>query len=306
MASNIKLRIYENKKFKTSGGLHKFEVDIAIPSFYCSPVNFFCMSLIIMAVFDTEKNGRSEYTEKTLYSLNNTVDFSKHNLVIIDNASCEKTKSKLNDFFLDGNGKFFGAKKPTLITLSENIGTARAINLGIKLRKNGEHIIKIDNDVVIKDIDWADQMEEVIKIDPAIGIVGLKRKDLRQTPYDPDPNFRSELRQLPHNPGEPWIIIEETQDIMGTCTMLSSKLIDTIGGYVSPMVYAFDDTIYNLRAGLAGFKKCFLPHIDIEHIDTGNNPYSQEKIAIANEAWPKYHKLHQAYIDGTRPLYEEI
>lgn len=102
------------------------------------------------------------------------------------------------------------------------------------------------------------------------------------------------------------MIVEVTNDIMGTCTMLSSRLLDTIGGYFQGdgVVYSFDDTLLNLRAGLARFKKCFLPHIDIDHIDTGLNPYSQEKIQLANKAWKGYHELHKAYITGERPLFE--
>lgn len=250
-----------------------------------------------MAVFDTEENGRSEYTELTIESLIRTVDFEKHKTVIIDNASCKRTKDIL---------KLLNKDNFTIITLSENIGTAGAINMGLKLRKTGENCVKVDNDIVIHQSGWIDEMDEVILREPSIGIIGLKRKDLRQTPYDADPQFRSALFQLSHDPGQRWIIVEVTNDIMGTCTMLSSRLIDTIGGYAQPKCYGFDDSLLNLRAGLAGFKKCFLPHIEIEHLDNGQNKYSQEKISIANTAWPEYQAWHQEYVDGTRRLYEEI
>lgn len=258
---------------------------------------FKIMALIAMCCHDTEDNGRTEYTRRTLESLMFTVDWSKHRLVIIDNNSCEATKQLIKNWKLP---------EWIVITLSENIGTARAVNRGIKLRNNGESVCKLDNDVVIHIADWLDELEEVVARDKSYGIVGLKRKDLRQTPYDADPNFRSELIQIPHELGQRWIVVEVTSDIMGTCTLLSSDLLDKLGGYAQPLVYAFDDTLMNLRAGLAGFKKCFLPHIDLDHIDTGSNPYSQEKIKIANDAWPIYHEWHEAYINGKRPLFEEI
>jgi GT2 family glycosyltransferase len=269
------------------------------------------MALICMAVYDTEENGRSEYTERTIKSLSQTVDWSRHRLVIIDNSSCEETKNKLSNLKAISNtalaGNFgYRILGVTIITLSENIGTARAINMGIKLRNPGEHIIKIDNDVEIYSSGWVDEMEEVIQRDQTIGIVGLKRKDLAQYPTNPDLTFKSELRMLNHVPGQRWIVVEECADIMGTCTMLSSKLLDTIGGFAQPLCYAFDDTLMSLRAGLAGFKKCFLPHIEIDHIDTGANPYSQEKVKIANDAWPEYHVWHDAYCTGKRSLYEQI
>lgn len=251
-----------------------------------------------MAVFDTEENGRSEYTERTLESLMYTVDLcNEHRLIIIDNNSCDKTKKIL---------EAYTNPSCSVITLTENVGTAHAINMGIKLRTPGEHIIKIDNDVVIHSSGWVDEMEEAIGRDPAIGIVGLKRKDLAQYPTNPNLTFKSELRMLDHAPGQRWIVVEECADIMGTCTMLSSKLLDTIGGFAQPLCYAFDDTLMSLRAGLAGFKKCFLPHIEIDHIDTGANLYSQDKIKIANDAWPEYKIWHESYCTGERSLYEEI
>lgn len=255
-----------------------------------------------MAVYDTEENGRSEYTKRTLDSLKQTVDFNKHRLFLVLNRCCDLTVNfviEWSNLMKDNNGY-------TLVFLQKNVGTARAVNMGIRMLKPGENVIKIDNDVVINSSGWVEEMEEVIARDPSIGIVGLKRKDLRQTPYDVDPQFRSELRQLPHEPGERWIVVEETNDIMGTCTMLSSALIDKVGGYMQYGVYGFDDTLMNLRAGLAGFRKCFLPHIDIDHIDTGEGIYSIEKQQLAAIAWPEYHKLHAAYCDGSRPLFEEI
>ena len=252
-----------------------------------------------MAVYDTEENGRTEYTKKTLDSIWVNIEFDKHRLVIIDNNSCYETKRIFTYF------KTLGLKFD-LITLSENVGTARAINMAIKLRQPNEPVVKIDNDVVINSRDWVEEMEEVLRREPKIGIVGLKRKDLCQTPWHENEDFRSYPTLLPHEPGQTWIMVEKTKDIMGTCTMLSPQLLDALGGYVQYGVYGFDDTILNLRAGLAGFEKCFLSHIEIDHLDTGDNPYSEIKRQQAAEAWPEYHKLHLAYCSGTRPLFEEI
>ena len=54
------------------------------------------MSLISMAVHDTVENGRTEFTRRTLESLSDTVDWENHRLFIIDNNSCEKTKTLLH------------------------------------------------------------------------------------------------------------------------------------------------------------------------------------------------------------------
>jgi GT2 family glycosyltransferase len=266
------------------------------------------MALIIMCCYDTEENGRSEYTERTLRCLGETVNWNKHRLIVVDNGSCDATKvilSRIKNAPETGN---FGVRLPgmSIITNTTNLGTARAINQGIKLRNPGEHCIKIDNDVVIHQSGWVDELEEAIERDPTIGVLGLKRKDLCQTPYHADPDFRSELIQLPHEPGQRWIVVEKSRDVMGTCTMLNWRMLDVLGGFQDCSLYGFDDTLLNLRSLLAGFWNAFLPHIDIDHIDRADNEYIQEKQKVAAEAWPKYHEMHKGYLDGSLPLKVEI
>jgi GT2 family glycosyltransferase len=256
------------------------------------------MALLVMAVYDTEENGRLEYTKETLLCLRDTVDWEKHRMVISDNGSCDESKNIILTY-----GSLIGAH---VIHNGENLGTAKGVNKGLALRKPQEYCIKLDNDIKIHSSGWVDEMEEAIERDPNIGVLGLKRKDLRQTPHDPDPDFRSELIQLPHKHGERWVVVERSRDIMGTCTMLNWRLIDKVGGYATPYVYSFDDTMMNLRSILAGFYNAFLPHIELDHIDRGDNGYVKQKQEIAAQSWPEYHKWHQQYIDGVRPLYETI
>lgn len=256
------------------------------------------MATIVMAVFDTEENERSEYTDQTMISLLKTVDFNKHRLIVVDNNSCALTKRLLERYKFITDGM-------TIITNPTNVGTARAINQGIKLRRDGENVVKIDNDVVIHSEGWVDEMEEAIRRDPTIGVLGLKRKDLRQSVHDPDPNFRSEYVELPHVAGERWITVEATNDIMGTCTMLNSALLDKVGGFFQGEgnTYGFDDNLMCLRSKLAGFYNAFLSHISIEHIDRGDNPYVQVKHQQAAKYWGTYMQLHEEYCNGSRPIY---
>lgn len=250
-----------------------------------------------MCCHDTNENDRSKYTASTIACLAISVDWRKHRLVVIDNASCRATKHLLSNFLKER------IPNVTVITNEENFGTAKAINMGIKLRSQGEHVVKLDNDVYIKSGDWVDDLEEVIQREPSIGIVGLKRKDLCQTPWHTDPDFRSEGWMLPHESGQRWIWVERSKDIMGTCTMLSSKLLDKLGYYEQPTCYGLDDSLINTRSLLAGFQNVFLPHIEIDHLDTGGTEYTEQKKQWAAEAWPIYHEWHKGYCDGTRPLY---
>lgn len=257
------------------------------------------MSLIVMACYDTKENGRSEFTEKTLESLLHTVDFDKHEAIIVNNVSCERTYQLIESFV------YRAGENVQAIHLPENQGTAKAINLGWSRRKAGQHCVKIDNDVVIHSRGWVDEMEEAIRREPKIGIIGLKRKDLMECTTFPDPNFRSVLIQLPHVAGERWIIIEAARGIMGTCKMVNSALLDTIGYLYQPTVYGWDDSLYSCRSELAGFINCFLPHIEIDHIDPGGTDYTKWKQDHAGETISIAQQLKNEYLNGIRPIYEQ-
>jgi GT2 family glycosyltransferase len=251
------------------------------------------MAMIAMAVFDTEENGRTEYTAKTLETLYLTVNTRKHRIVIVDNGSCEATQKLLNK-----------AARIEVIRLHENIGTAKAVNKAWQLRKANENCVKMDNDVVIHSRDWVEDMERAIKLDPAIGIVGLKRKDCWEEPSRTD-FYKSSLEMLPHVPGEPWLVVERVNHVMGTCQMFNSALLDKIGYLYQPRLYGFDDALAAIRCQVAGFYSCFLPHIEIDHIDTGATAYQGWKEKHAGEDMAEYNRLKNGYLSGTIPVYSE-
>lgn len=249
------------------------------------------MALISMCCHDTEENGRTELTRRTLESLEKTVDHSKHRLFIIDNGSCNATKDLLSG--LDC----------TVITLPENIGTARAINLAWAKRNPGEHCIKCDNDVVIHQSGWVDEMEEYIANDPFIGQIGLKRKDCWEWPGHEHLDWRSELAMLPHVGGDKWRIVEKVKHVIGTCVMHSSALLDKVGYLYQPSRYGYDDVIMSHRSHLAGFYNCFMPHVNIDHIDDGNTPYQEWKEKHAGEHTQQMIDLVHAMIRGEKSIY---
>lgn len=261
------------------------------------------MALIVMCCYDTLENKRTTLTSQTLESLYKTVDFNRHKIIIVNNNSCEETKQTIDSFVYRVN-EFVCNDAAQAIHLTQNIGTAKAINLGWSKREPGQHCVKIDNDVVIHSKGWVDEMEEAIRRAPHIGIIGLKRKDLIECTTHETPEWRSELWQLPHEPGERWIAIEVVKGVMGTCKMVNSKLIDAIGYLSQPTVYGFDDSIYSCRSSLAGFINCFLPHIEIDHIDLGGDAYTEWKRKHAGQTISYAQQLIAEYQRGVRPLYE--
>lgn len=259
------------------------------------------MTLIAMAVHDTEENNRTEYTRKTINSLIETVDWYQHRLIIVDNASCYKTKALL-EWLINSSSL---EKDIQVITNKENIGTARAINKAWAFRKPGEYLVKMDNDVEIHYTGWLEDMQEAIERKPTLGIVGLKRKDLMENPYRNDA-WKSSLEMLPPFKEARWMVVENVEHCMGTCTMFNPKLIDKIGGLMQPGMYGFDDTLASVRAKLAGFTNAFLPHIEIDHIDTGGDAYTQWKRDYAGENAREFYRMKEGLINGTIPIKVEL
>jgi GT2 family glycosyltransferase len=264
------------------------------------------MSLITMCCHDTIENGRGEYTRQTLDCLFETVDHSKHRIIIVDNNSCSATKDMLYHFAVTKRGDYYhtGFNNRTVITLGTNIGTSRGLNQAWQYRQPGEHVIKIDNDVVIHSKTWIEEMEEAIERKPDIGILGLKRKDIIQTTWHPDPTYRSSLVMLPHEPGQRWINFEQTADVIGTCTMFNHRLLDKVGYSWQPGLYGFEDVLFCHRSHLAGFVNGFLNHINMDHIDRGGNGYIDWKQKVSGEKVEEMIQVFRDYVSGKRPIYE--
>lgn len=252
------------------------------------------MALIAMACYSTEENKKDECLEKTLESLSRTVDFNKHRLIISVNSIANDTLYLFS---------YFQDIIEEVIFNNSNLGTAQAINKVWQKRHEGEYIIKMDDDVVIHQTEWVDLMAEAIRRDNKIGIIGLKRRDLIQTTWHSDPHFRSSLKMLPHDAGQKWLYVEETGDIMGTCTMYNPALLDKIGYLRQIKKYGYDDNIACHRSHLAGFYNCFLTGIDIEHIDNGGTPYQDWKHKHSGECTQDFIKLVHDMIAGKESIY---
>ena len=253
------------------------------------------MALIAMCCHDTEENGRSEFTWKTLMSLRDTVDTDRHQIVVVNQNGCAEAVEILA---LARTYLHFHQ-----IDLPENIGTAKGINMAWRMAKSGQNLIKMDNDCVVNQKGWVDLLEEAIRRVPSIGIIGLKRNDLMESTFRND-FWKSELRELPHNPGELNMYVEVVNHVMGTCQMYNSALIDKIGGlYQMDGLYGFDDSLASVRSHIAGFTNCFLPYIDIDHIDPGDNPYQKWKEEYSGALMSKYQETVKLMQCGETSIY---
>jgi hypothetical protein len=162
----------------------------------------------------------------------------------------------------------------------------------------------MDNDVRFHESGWLDNLEECVNIDPRIGIIGLKRKDLAETPHAPAGDWNhSDLIMLPHTPGHRWLIVEKAAHVMGTCQLYNSALLDKMGYLVQFGKYGLDDCLAAIRCAAAGFYSCFYPHYEIDHLDPGDTPYQGWKEAEAKKRFPAFGKLRHAYLHEGKSVY---
>jgi GT2 family glycosyltransferase len=254
-------------------------------------------AILCMAVYDTDDNKRTEYTEKTIYSLLKTANLVDNKLIIIDNNSCQKTKLLYNDI-LNTYSPYFNIE---VIYNDENEGTASAINKGIRTRVENQYIVKIDNDVEIFKKGWVEDMIYCFEKDETIGVLGLKRPDIPNCPTSKE--YPTKLEFLKRELGDPWHVIEWCDDIIGTVHMYSPKLLKEVGYLWQPSCYGFDDVLMSERSLIAGFRNAFYPSVHIEHIDTTPNPYWDYKRKQAGLYLSQITGIIESYKNGTRSIY---
>lgn len=207
------------------------------------------MALIVQCWYCTEDNGKIKYAKECIESLFDTVDLKKNRLIIVNNSQWQPAIDYLNAI---------KKKNVSVIHQSENIGTARGINLGLYQRKPKEVVIKCDDDLTWSISGWVELMESEIAKNPNIGILGLKRDDV--------------YGQMIEDGDLLWC-----HDIMGTCTAYNPLMIDTIGGLLQFSNYGFDDCVYSVRSEAAGFKNAFMKNIKITNLDEGGTAYTEWK-----------------------------
>ena len=250
--------------------------------------------IICVAVYDTDQNNRTEYTEATIYSLSETINTDTTKVVFIDNDSCNKTKSLLK--------KASNTYPFHVITNIINVGTAEAINQAIhQYAKPDDYVVKLDNDVTFGRSGWADEMKEMIEAFPTIGVLGLKRKDLPNQPTSIP--YPTSLEFIPHNLGDKWRVLEVCDDVIGTCHMYNPLLREKVGYLWQQGVYAFDDVLMCARSSVAGFINGFYPCVDIEHLDRGATPYTEWKRRVAGKYLDSIRGIIDSYQDGSRSIF---
>lgn len=184
--------------------------------------------------------NRLAFTRQAMESLSRVRDFP-HTLTVVDNHSTDGSAAYLSD--LHDRGVI-----DDLFLLDENLGTARAANIGWLHGPPALYFLKYDNDIVMKKENWLSAMVEVLDRSPRIGVVGY--------------NF--EARSYPTEVVEgSEVMVRHKDNIGGACLMVPKRTERLIGYWCQDYgLYSEDDFDYCARVRAAGLLNAYMPDAD--------------------------------------------
>jgi GT2 family glycosyltransferase len=179
--------------------------------------------------------NRLDFTKLTVDSLKKTKGYP-FILTVIDNNSKDNTKEYLKDLWKEGVVK-------NLLLLEDNLGVAKAANLGWKL-EDDSYYIKFDNDVTFEDSNWLEPMVEIINDVVEIGILAYKFEQQ---------NFPLKIfgkHQIQH---------KVNGAIGGACVMIPKRTHEKLGYWREDyQKYGEEDADFSFRAYYDGFTLAYM------------------------------------------------
>ncbi|HAH71047.1 MAG TPA: hypothetical protein DCL74_04865, partial [Succinivibrionaceae bacterium] len=132
---------------------------------------------VIMPVYNTKIEFLKEAVQSIIHQ-----NFDDFELAIVDNGSSDKDVRE----FLNSQKD----QRVQVLTLSQNIGPAKARNYAIK-NSNGKHIAFMDSDDVALPSRLKEEFE-YLEYHPATALVCSRTKVLSKEPFDQFKNFSSD------------------------------------------------------------------------------------------------------------------
>ena len=245
-----------------------------------------------------------KYLEETINSLREKANDISYEIIIVDNNSNKDEESYI---FLD---KLLEQNNITVIKSEENLGFAKANNIGMELAK-GRNFLILNPDVtfhnnVIKILsDYLDNNETVGMVGPKVlNIDGsFQQPCLRGKPYPKDTLFHliGLAKAFPKcealNGYALWHLnrdeINECGALSGCCMMLKKSLYEEIGGMDEQFFMYQEETDWGLRTAKAGYKIVYNPNAEITHYQgVTTKKIKVKSIWIFTQSMMKFFKKH--------------
>lgn len=260
--------------------------------------DFFDVSIIMV------NWNAGKYLEETINSVSGKTQNLSFEIILVDNNSDKDEESYI---FLD---KLLEQNNVTVIKSEENLGFAKANNIGMELAK-GRNFLILNPDVtfhnnVIKILsDYLDNNETVGMVGPKVlnPNGSFQQPCLRGKPYPKDTLFHliGLAKAFPKcealNGYALWHLnrdeINECGALSGCCMMLKKSLFDEIGGMDEQFFMYQEETDWGLRTAKAGKKTVYNPNAIVTHVGGATTKAVQVKaIWIFTQSMMKFFKKH--------------
>lgn len=199
-----------------------------------------------------------DYTKLCMDSLKPTINDSNIDVYVVDNGSTDETLQYLDTL-----------NWIHVIKNKENLGFVRGNNTAINQIHDGD-ILLLNNDIIIEQKDWLEQLQKTAYDKEDTGIVGCrlineKREFLHAGTYIYPETYwgqqigggNPDIGQYPDD--------REVEGVVFACAYIKRKVVDAIGGLNESFFSYFEDTDYCLAAKKAGFKTVCCGKVTLIH-----------------------------------------
>jgi GT2 family glycosyltransferase len=213
-------------------------------------------------------HNKAEYSRACLHSLLRSVARPLE-IINVDNGSRDETPRVLDAWENAARDAGIATRR---LNFDENIGAVRGRNEALQIA-GGDYLVFLDNDTLIAQADWLENLQAFLEADAKRGIVAPKLV----FPWEPfhieacgaGISRRGRVQYIGR--GEPRDAISEprlVQCAISAAWMMPRRLYETIGPLdeeYSPVQYEDLDYCYHARA--AGFEVWTLPAVEVYHFE---------------------------------------
>lgn len=220
----------------------------------------------VSIIIPTFNNWR--FTDKCLNSiLNNKNNTSTYEIIVVDNASSDETRSSLPSL----QQKYRNLK---VLLNDTNLGFSKANNIGAKAAL-GEYLLFLNNDTLVTD-KWLDEMVEGCDKNDDVGIVGAKLlyedKTIQHSGVaitdSPDPIMPYHIFKGKRSDFIPANSFKYFQAVTGACLLIPKKLFFSVDGFDEEYLNGYEDVDLCFKVGERGKKILYSPKATVIHYES--------------------------------------
>ena len=199
-----------------------------------------------------------DYTKKCMESLKESIENKNYDVYVVDNGSTDDTLEYLST--LDWIN---------VIENKENLGFVRGNNIAINRINEGD-IILLNNDIIITQNNWIEELQKTAYKDEKTGIVGCRLINEKGeflhagTFIYPETYWGQQIGGGQKNIGQ-YQDDREVQGVVFACAYIKRPVIDAIGGLNEMFFSYFEDTDYCLAAKKAGYNTVCCGSVTLIH-----------------------------------------